>query len=152
MIDLQRPSVRIGERYFILLYVRKSALRPMGEPAEIIGFTVSVHFGRKLKASYILSACGADWKPVENVFFESIDKLILVSEVFFHIALSEWIGCHPEKNKKLYARRRTRIERLHRSLIKKIDSIRTNKLGYADYYRMAAKYAGIADGSVEGTS
>lgn len=142
MDSVSRPCVRPSERGFVLAFVRRDGIRPNATPNRIIGFTVSVHFGRAFKESYALSACSSDWWPVDCLYFEDWNTLLLVAEVFYRISPSSWTGCHPERGQSLYGKPRSKVERLHRSLVLRVDIARKRGVSIADYYRQRAWWAG----------
>jgi len=137
----KKPFAKLGDRDFTLCFIKKDGLRPISEPRKIIGYRVSVHYGKKYKPTFCLSACTDDWKPVENNFFDSYENLFLVAEIFYKIRAKSWKGCHPRNGEKLYSSNQTKIRRLHQKMVKRVDFHR--KLAYdTKYYRGMAYYAG----------
>jgi hypothetical protein len=124
MSDHPRPIARLGERDFNLFYVARESARPNAKPDRIIGFVVAVHFGRRFRAHFRLSACTEAWNPVESLFVDQIEELLLIAEVFYKIAPRDWIGCHPIRGESLYKKKRTCVDRLHRTLLRKADFLR----------------------------
>ena len=142
MKPVSRPLVRPSDRDFVLAFIRRDGIRPDATPNLIVGFTASVHFGRGFKASYALSACSSGWRPVDCLYFENWSTLLLVAEVFYRILPSSWTGCHPARGDSLYGKPRSKVERLHRSLVLRVDLARKRAGSMADYYRLRAEWAG----------
>ena len=142
MGEHSRPIARLGERDFNLFYVARESIRPNAKPDRIIGFVVSVHFGRRFQARFALSACGEAWRPMESLFVERIEELLLIAEIFYRVAPRDWIGCHPQRGEPLYAKKRTYVDRLHRSLLRKADSLRDYD-SLAVWFSTKASYMGI---------
>lgn len=136
------PQVRHTERVFTLCYVRKVGFRPNGIPSEIMGFTIALYFGRQLTPKFILSSCTENWIPVDNRRFDTYQYLFLVAEVFYNINLGDWIGCHPLNGEKLYAQPRSNFDKLHRKLLKEIDSFRSLE-SLSKVEQRHAYYAGV---------
>ena len=140
------PKTRLSNRSFVLCYVRKEGLRPEKfEPRHIIGYLVFVHFGKKDKPQFLLSACSENWRIVDNNSFDSYEELFLVAENYYHIPLKAWKGSHPERGMKLYSQPRTTIERLHRKLLKNVDFYRYRGFTHKSH-RSHAYYAGALSG------
>ncbi len=140
------PQARLGERDFNICYVYKAGKRPTAIPKEIIGFIVSLHFGRRLELQLTLEACSKDWVPVERKCFNSIEELFLVAHIFYKIKQCSWVGCHPLKGVGLYNKPRTKIDRLHRQFIKEVNVIRKSR-SLVMQYRDSAYWAGISSNS-----
>jgi len=135
------PLAKLGDRDFTLCFIQKDGLRPINEPKKIIGFSVSVHYGKKYKPTFCLSSCTDDWIQVENNFFDSYEQLFLVAEIFYKIRAKSWKGCHPKNGEKLYSLNQTKIRRLHQKMVKRVDF---HRRGPSDtkYYKGIAYYAG----------
>lgn len=140
---MSRPHVRPTERDFVLLFIKREGVRPDAIPGRVIGFTVSVHFGRGMKQTFVLSASSADWEPVDSLSFDDWSTLLLVAEVFYRIGPEAWVGCHPERGIPLYGKPRSVLERQHRTLVRQVDLTRKYTKSMESYYQQRARWAGV---------
>jgi hypothetical protein len=120
------------------------------EPASadagaIVGYTVSLRITDWLRPEYRLNVCAAGWRPIRSFLFRDHEYVLNAAEAFFGIRKAQWmIGCHPQQGTALYARPRTRIERLHRRLVRVFDQERQLRSPAFSNLRKAGVAFGVA--------
>lgn len=109
---------------------------------EVIGYCVSVKVESDNHFSYKLSACDNDWEFTCNDFFDSLDTLLIVSEVFYKIKTSDWISCYPQREQIISTHPKTIFEKQYIKIAKDFND-KIENWDYTKMYSARAEMAGI---------